>query len=326
MIRNTLPNDLKEYYNDIDNVSWDTDKVVCLEKKKGFLGLYTRYLYLLPDAYEVLGKKQDIFIYHYTQKKKRPTIICAPILGGKMKKKDGKWKGSFPIATINAWIFSVFKRWNALVVCTDNKAMFTDGDTPENFELALKNVAYNNIQAIQFIKTLDETDHDKIYALGVSLGALTMCCMAGIEDTIKASVLILGGGPLSIVISQSTEGSVRKFFERFKKSHNLTDEQATLALNEHLKTNTTRLGKYIPDGTSMMILSECDTSVVTDSQKKLLEVVKPREYFLNKLPKYFQWLSIFSSKASNGHYLTAALYPFLIFKTMLFLHKVRREK
>lgn len=332
MIRSTLPDDLREYYNDLDNVFWDFDKVEVLEKKKGLFGLYTRYLYKLPDAYEVLGKKDDIYIYHYSKGKKRPTIICAPILGGKMKLKDNKWSGNFPIAMINAWVFVVCKGWNALIVCTNNKGLFTDGDTPENFELSLKNVAYNNIQALQYIKTLPETDDDKIYALGVSLGALTMIAMAGIEDSIQAVVGILGGGPLAKVISVSTEGSVRKFFARLQENLNVDADQAQQALMVAIKTDTVRLGYYVPDGTAYMILAEGDTSVDTKCQYILLDAVEPKDHFVNKMPKYFGWLAWFKDKpgfldkisqGSNGHYLTILLYPYLLYKTIAFFHDVR---
>ena len=336
MIRDTLPDDLKDYYNDLDNTFWDYDKVECLEKKIGLLGLYTRYLYKLPDAYEVLGKKDDIFIYHYSQKKIRPTIICSPILGGKMKITDsGRWKGFFPIAKMNAWFFSIFKRWNVLIVCTDNNALFADAETPEKFELSLKNIAYNNIQALQYIKTLPETDKNKIYALGVSLGAITMCCITGIDDSIKAAALVLGGGPLSPVISKSVENGVREFFERLKKNLNADDETVKEALMISIKSDPIRLGYYIPDDTAFMILSECDISVSTACQKILLEVVKPKRYFINKIPKLFQWLSWFKgkpgfldkiSKLKNGHYITAVLYPILLIMTLLFFHEKRHCK
>jgi len=332
MIRTTLPPELQDYYNDLDTVVWDMDKVLCLEKKKGFLGLYTRYLYQLPDAYEILGKKEDIYVYHYNVGKPRPTILCAPILGGKMEFKNDKWSGKFPIATINAWIFSVFKQWNAVVVCTNNKAMFTNGDTPANFELALKNVAYNNIQALQFIKTQSVTIPEKIYALGVSLGALTMTGMTGIDDTISACALMLGGGPLTDVIPQSIEGSVYKFFNRLMANLNMTKEELTEEFKKQIKTDPFTLATYIPNGTSFQVIAECDTSVPTKAQKQLWGHLAPSDYFINKMPKYFQWLNWLKGKpgfldkisqGGNGHYLTILLYPYLIYRTMKFFHNIR---
>ena len=333
MIRSTLPKDYQDYYNDIDTTTWNMDKVVCLEKKKGFLGLYTRYLYQLPDAYNVLGESEDIYVYHYNTGKKRPTILCAPILGGDIKWNGKRFKGSFPVAKLNALIFTIFKRWNSVVVCTNNQTMFDNGTTPANFELALKNVTYNNLQALQFIKKQSVTIPEKIYALGVSLGALTMTVMTSIDDTISACALVLSGGPISKIVPTSTESAVVRFATKMKSDLNLTTEELEVELHKHIKTDTFILAKYIPNGITMQVLALYDTSVSTDAQKMLWGHLAPSVYVINKLGNYFQWMKWFKGKGcldelhkcSNGHYLTFLLYPYLIYKVMKFFHDIRHS-
>jgi hypothetical protein len=334
MIRATLPPSLHDYYNDIDTVEWDMSAVSILEKKKFLFGLFTRTLYRIPDAYHVRNKQEDIYVYHYTVGKKRPTVFCAPILGGDLKQHpDGKYKGSFPIAKLNAFLFSLINRWNCVIVCTNNKALFDDSNTPQEFELELKNVAYNNIQTVQFIKSLPDTDIDKIYAIGVSLGGLTVTCMSAIEDSFKIAVIIMAGSPLSYVIAHSTENSVKRFFTRLMRDMSLTHTELANDLQKHIITDPFILSTYIPNDTAFMVIAEHDTSVPTISQKQLWGHVKPNECWINKFPKYFQWLSWFEGKGwlsnlarlANGHYLTVFAYPYVIIRSMLFFKKIRHK-
>jgi len=314
MIRNNLPEDLKEYYNDIELEGYPQGELL---KIINFV-FFKLYLYRLPDMYRVNEKNQPIYIYYFSTGKRRPTVNCTDILGGVMKYNEETKKATvnYPIAFINAIACVLFKRWNAFTVCTDNKGMFNDGDSPENFQLALKNVAYNNIEAVKFVQTLSTTDNDHIYAIGVSLGALTMSAMLGIEDAYKKAVIILGGYPLDEIIATSSEGMVRGFFNRMYELY-AGDEITVMDEIKEAIMNSNDVFAYIPHRTILLIATTGDTSIPDIYQDNLKELIQPKEYFQIKYSKLLAKLSFFR----NGHYQALAYYPYLIYKSLKFLSK-----
>lgn len=318
MIRENLSNDLKEYFNDIDSVS-DFSQCEVLQKIN-FL-FFTLTLYKLPDLYKVLDKEEPIYVYSLTiGKKKRPVVNCTDILGGMFKWNNATKHATanFPIAFINAIACILFKRWNAYVLTTYNRGMFTDGTTAENFALSLKNVAYNNIQAVRFIKTLPTTDCDKIYSIGVSLGALTMEGVYAMEDSFKKSVVILGGYPLTSIIATSDEGMVKGFYERMIALYGdnviaITKIREAIAPIEDVFT-------FAPsEGLMQIRMEDGDTSVPSEYQKQYSEELNIKE--IVKLP-YKNWIAKIHKELVNGHYQTLLWYPYLIYKSLKFLGKI----
>lgn len=315
MVRQNLPDYLKTYYGAIDNI--DIPKVEVL-KVKNYV-LFTLTLYRLPDMTELNDKNQPIYVYYLSTGKKRPTVNCTDILGGVMKWDEEKKKAhtNYPIAFVNSIIATVFKRWNTFIVCTDNRGMFNEGEIIEKFELSLKNVAYNNIEALKFIRTLETTDVDNIYSIGVSLGALTMAALYGLEDSYTKAVIILGGYSLSDIVIKSKEGIVRKFYDRMKLLYgDMTDDKIVAAM-----LYTDELFNYIPKHTTLQILSTQDTSVPDECQDKLRELIQPKEYFKIKYSKLFGKLEVFQ----DGHYQTLIYYPYLIYRSLKYLSQKEKN-
>jgi len=318
MIRKNLNLTLKQYYSDMVIEPNFLDEVEVLEKKKIFFGLLTRTLYELPDRYKIFGELDPIYIYEYRPiwSKVKKVVICAPILGGEIEYKKGKYKGDFPIAKANAIACALFKRWTSIVVCTNNSKLFDDGKDPATFEMSIRNVAYNNIETLRWLELKYGKDIT-IYGLGVSLGALTMGALHGIDDSIEKSVLILGGGPLYTVISNSKEGKVVKFYERMVALYN-DRTKAEKALKENIVTDPYILGKIIPDNKTLLVIAQKDNSVPTTCQRNLIKVMRPKEVISVNYPKWFKFFGRFNRDFSNGHYLTLILYPYLIYKTFKF--------
>jgi hypothetical protein len=314
MIRENLPDDLKEYFNDIDDVN-PFEYGVCEKLHETNYFLFKITLYRLKDLYQVNSKDEPIYVYYLSTGKKRPTVNCTDILGGVMKWKDEEKRAvaNYPIGFINAIACVLFKRWNAFVVCTANKKMFSDGDTAENFALSLKNVAYNNIQAVRFVKTLETTDCDKIYSIGVSLGALTLEGVFGIEDSYKKAVIILGGYPLTSIIATSDEGMVKGFFDRMIQLYG--DSNTAIQKIREAIAPIEDVYTYAPGNDIMQIrMEDGDTSVPSAYQKEYSLQANVAE--IVKLP----YRKIFAIKdLKNGHYQTLLYYPYLIYRSLKFL-------
>jgi hypothetical protein len=195
--------------------------------------------------------------------------------------------------------------------------MFNDGDTPENFQLSLKNVVYNNLQALKFIKTLPTTDTEHIYSIGVSLGALVMSGVYGIEDSYKKAVIILCGYPLTDIITTSDEGMVRNFYVRMTNIYGSGGMQTTRIRIALLNSN--EVYKYIPRDTILQIsVDKNDTSIYSSTQDNFAKLVEPKE---RVIIYYRSWLGKIHKIFENGHYQTLLYYPYLMYRTIKFLGK-----
>jgi len=310
MIRENLSEELKAYYGELENV--DCSQAELLKKTNYFL--FTISLYRLPDLTKIDGKNKPIYVYYLSTGRKRPVVNCTDILGGTLKwnEEEKRATANYPVAFINAIACVLFKRWNAFIVGTNNKALFDDADSPENFELGLKNVAYNNIQAIRFVKTLPTTDANRIYAIGVSLGALTLSAIAGIEDTYKKIVVILGGYPLDGIIATSDEGMVKGFFERMQFLYG-DDAQDLIKKAIH---NSNETYKYIPKNSVFQVASTGDTAIPDTYQYKFTDLVQPKETFQVNYNKFFAKMH---KTFINGHYQTLLYYPYLMYRSIKYL-------
>lgn len=316
MIRKNLPEDLKTYFGELDTIS-DFSQCEVMERINYLF--FTLTLYKLPDLYKVLGKNNPIYVYSLTiGKKARKTVNCTDILGGVFKYNDltKHVTANYPIAFVNAICCVLFCRWNCFILTTNNKGMFDDGDTAENFALSLKNIAYNNIQVVRFIKTLPTTDVNNIYAIGVSLGALTMIDVYAIEDSYKKVVIILGGTPINEIIFTSTESMVRNFYNRMSNLYG-GESYAQTKITEAVTPFDQVVQYSNGKGMSIITVTSGDTSIPSNTQKQLIFICKP----VDIVSIYYSKLLAKIKKLKNGHYQSLIAYPRLIYRSIKFLSK-----
>lgn len=315
-MRECLSQEVKEHFQPLEDARIDLDKVKVLEVRN--LWFCKRYLYEIPDAYHPFGGERPVHVYYYEKRPCVPTVNCTDILGGVMKQDSkGKWHANLPISFINSMACVIFKGWNAFTVCTDNKQMFTDGaksgNGVEEFQLSLEDVAANNVQALQLIKSLENTSSE-IYAIGVSLGALTMGAIVGLDESYKKAVLILCGYPLHEIIATSSEGMVRDFFSQMYNKYGVTQGEMKKRLGDAIAMSN-RLYDCIPGPCVFQVIAEGDTSMPTSAQKALRDKVKPVKVYN---PSYISWLW---GQFKNGHYQMLLKYPVLLIKSLSFLSK-----
>ena len=318
MIRQNLPEDLKTYFGELDNPTYDFSKCEVMERINYLL--FTLTLYKLPDLYKVLGKDNPIYVYSLTiGKKARKTVNCTDILGGVFKYNNltKHVTANYPIAFINAICCVLFCRWNCFILTTNNKGMFDDGDTVENFALSLKNIAYNNIQVVRFIKTLSTTDINNIYAIGVSLGALTMIDVYAIENSYKKLVVILGGTPIDEIIFNSSEGMVKNFFNRMAQNVYGTYKEAQAKITEAVAPFDKVVQYADGSGMSVITVTSGDTSIPSNTQKQLIFICKPTDIVAINYNKTLAKIK----KLANGHYQALIWYPYLVYRSIKFLSK-----
>ena len=317
MIRQNLPEDLKTYFGELDNPTYDFSKCEVMERINYLL--FTLTLYKLPDMYKVRATDSPVYVYSLTiGKKARKTVNCTDILGGVFKYNDltKHVTANYPIAFINAICCVLFRRWNAFILTTNNKGMFDDGDTAENFALSLKNIAYNNIQVVRFIKTLPTTDVNNIYAIGVSLGALTMIDVYAIEDSYKKVVVILGGTPINEIIFSSSEGMVKNFYNRMINLYG-TERRAQTKITEVVAPFDKAVQYADGKGMSVITVTSGDTSIPSNTQKQLIFKCKPTDIVVINYNKTLAKIK----KLANGHYQSLCYYPYLIYRSIKFLSK-----
>jgi len=317
MIRQNLPEDLKTYFGELDNPAYDFSKCEVMERINYLL--FTLTLYKLPDMYKVRATDSPVYVYSLTiGKKARKTVNATDILGGVFKYNDltKHVTANYPIAFINAICCVLFRRWNAFILTTNNKGMFDDGDTAENFALSLKNIAYNNIQVVRFIKTLPTTDVNNIYAIGVSLGALTMIDVYAIEDSYKKVVVILGGTPIDEIIFSSSEGMVKNFYNRMAELYG-SYKEANRKITEVVAPFDKVVQYADGSGMSIITVTSGDTSIPSNTQKQLIFICKPVDIVAINYNKTLAKIK----KLANGHYQALIWYPYLVCRSIKFLSK-----
>lgn len=79
-------------------------------------------------------------------------------------------------------------------------------------------------RGVDFLKTLSYIDGSRIGYLGGSMGGILGSIFIGVEHRIKAAVIIVGGGNMTLMIMTSIHPSVVKIRE-YMKQHNLTIDE-----------------------------------------------------------------------------------------------------
>jgi len=165
---------------------WDRKEVKLISEKQE--KRYTIYRYELPDAQPLNGHSDPITVDLYSVKRGNPTVLLHPVLGGKNV-----------LTKIFAKFFTFFK-WNAVIVHRARYPM--DAPTTEGFELGVKNIVMNNVQAFQWMEEKGMIDRDKTVSIGASLGGITNAMLSAVLP-IKGFICLVAGGSVPEVVRHS---------------------------------------------------------------------------------------------------------------------------
>ncbi|HVY61563.1 MAG TPA: hypothetical protein VHF22_07910, partial [Planctomycetota bacterium] len=153
-----------------------------------------------------------------------------------------------------------------------------------NFEQALRDMIATRRRVIDWLETRPEVDARRIGAYGVSLGGLTTTMLSAVEPRLRASIVVMAGGPLGDVLSRSVEGEAREL----RKAEGLAADATADALAAFVKrgcsiveTCPCALAPYADPAEMLLFTTRRDTSVPSDDQLKLREALgDPETYSL----------------------------------------------
>jgi len=284
-----------------DVPTWDKTKYELLNKQQ--LWRRTWYKIELPAAYR---EKVTVDIIVPDEKYlRKPTrlVVSLQILGGKD-----------PVSWIIAHYFALCG-YPALIVHRSKELFNLDFEgntitqTLQQFDENLRNVSIIHRQAIDFAigylhddLNLSELDTTEVYAMGVSLGAITLSGLSVMEPKISKSVIVMGGCDVGEILTTSKEPSVKRNVDALCQHYYIERADLRAEIRRIVKTDNAKLlyamaatQGEIPDWKYRMVVSLIDTQVPTRAQKKLRRLIGGKKLYI-----------------PTGHYTAAIFLPLIL--------------
>lgn len=227
---------------------------------------------------------QRYFYYRTALPGPRPTVVVfTPFSGTK---------------TIDAWTAVAFAKrgYNAVIVVPAES--LTDESRPidQTDDLLIREAIAGRI-AISLLETFPETDRERIYATGISMGGIRTALFFGAEPRVKKASEIVGGGDLAGVIADTRFTMLKKVRDARMKTEGIPTLEAFRAYMQSVMTvDPLDFGALREPEDLLMMMGEGDVFVPDVYQKKLYDAFsRPAE---GRHPAV-----VYSGK---GHLLTAA--------------------
>lgn len=245
---------------------------------------------------------------------RKPTkiVICLQILGG-----------ADVVSKIFAYYFAL-KGYPALIVHR-SKNLFTLNlqnehleDTLGEFNENIRNVAIIHRQAIDFAlwylyeeSELPQVDKESVYAVGVSLGGITLSGLAAVEDKIEKSVIVMAGGDVGEVLTTSGESRVKRNVDAITKRYGISRDDLKAELRKHVIYGNSKViyaigasEGFIPSWKYRMFVSLFDRDVPTKTQHTLRKLLNCKAIYM-----------------PTGHYTSAIFLPFILWYSRKFFER-----
>lgn len=160
---------------------------------------HTITTYELPDAIPVLDQPEPITIDVYYHKPGKPMLITHPVVGSKHNE----------VAELFARIYCLLG-WNAVIVHRGRHPM--EGKTPEEFEILLRKIIYNEQQVKQFLVHRELMKPERTISFGASLGGVSNALLTAVMPY-KGFVCVVSGGSIGEVMTRMDDPGVARWRE-----------------------------------------------------------------------------------------------------------------
>lgn len=182
----------------------------------------------LPDAKPVLDKSQPIILDVYLRNPAKPMLIAHPVVGSKHNE----------IARFFAKAYCRIG-WNAAVVHRAHHPM--EGKNPEEFELLLQNLIYNDLQVEDFLRRKGLMDPRRAISFGASLGGVTNALLTN-PLPYKGFVCVVSGGCIAEIMARSNDRDIGNWrAERIRELGYSGVEELEEKYRETIETDTLKL-------------------------------------------------------------------------------------
>jgi dienelactone hydrolase len=176
-----------------------------------------------------------------------PAVIVLPILGGKNR--------------IANHFARVFASHGLAALIVHRQETFKDAASLEELNLTFRQIVIDHRQAVDWIQTRSDLDHDRIGLFGVSAGAIKGALVYALEDRIDAAVLGLVAGDLPYILAFSTEKGIVKLRRKIMEEHDVTRDELHAALREEFEHDPLRYARHMDARNVLMFMGLFDSVV-----------------------------------------------------------------
>lgn len=198
-------------------------------------------------------------------------------------------------------------------------------DTLHQLDRNIQDVAIRHRQAIAFaldylntkfcvkndIWELGNVSRDEVYAVGVSLGGITLSGLSVIEPLIKKAVIVMGGGDVAEILTTSKEPKVKRNVDALCASFKISREDLRAKIRKVLQSDNFKMiykKAYLEGSTDSwkyrMVISLIDTQVPTRTQLRLQRLIGCDALYI-----------------PTGHYVAAVFLPMIMWYAYRFFRR-----
>ena len=243
---------------------------------------------LVDDPLRQIGTFEQKYLYYrHRVSKARPTVILLTLFG--------------EVVTLDKITARFFchKGFNVLLVIPVEGL----GDAGRPFDQVNDLLIRHIITArmgIDMLERFPETDPERLFAYGTSMGGMRAAMLFGVEPRIKRAGVITAGGDLPGIVSNSEYGFLREILEARMAAENIPDFISLRAhLDEVLTVDPLDFACLRDPEDIAFVISSSDLYVKNEYQQKLFDAFsRPHEL---PIPP--------SINAHTGHLITGGRFP-----------------
>jgi hypothetical protein len=152
--------------------------------------------------------------------------------------------------------------------------------TPGEVELRLRDTVVAARRALRVLGELDDVDAGQLHYFGVSAGGIFGGVLLGVEPAIRRAVLVLPGGDLPRIVTESEESSVVAYRAAWK-ARGVDPETLRLQFANQVRTDPQHLARFVEPARLLIFLGAGDTVVPVGTGRALRAALgDPETYVL----------------------------------------------
>jgi hypothetical protein len=165
-------------------------------------------------------------------------------------------------------------------VIVPEKALLETHLTPREVEHRLRDTVVAARTALRVLGEMPEVDAGQLHYFGVSAGGIFGGVLLGVEPAIRRAVLVLPGGDLPRIVTESDESSVVAYRVAWK-ARGVDPETLRQEFAREVRTDPQHLARFVEPGRMLLFLGAGDTVVPVVTGRALRAALgDPETYIL----------------------------------------------
>jgi len=211
-------------------------------------------------------------------------------------------KGKYRISEFVANYFFA-RGWSCMIIKREEayKKIFT----PEALNLQMNELLLDSRHIVDFLENEKPFEYSDIAMFGISKGGIKTSMIMGYEKRINAAVIVLAGGDLSRLLTESKEKGIIKARKKYMAENESDLDSLRDELCEKLTVDPLMMAPYVDGSRTLHILAYFDQSVPYRYGEQLFEAMPGAK----------------SYTVLAGHYSAILFLPFILNRSEAFYEK-----